>query len=383
MNTKSKFTPVLIVLALLAALGGCAWTWQLVRGLGITGMNNAVSWGLYISLFMLFVGLSAGGLIVASSASVFGVSAYKSVSFPAVLLSTVCIITATIFVFVDMGGPQRLWHLLVYPNFTSPLTWDVAVITVYLAINIIYIALMSARKPDMRKIKIVSSFALPAAILVHSVTAWIFGLMIAKTGWYSALMAPLFVVSALDSGLALLLLALIVLNRWGVFAVERQIRSSLAGFLAVCVAIDAFLVFCEVLTMGYPGAGEAKVLHIMLSGQTALFFWLEVVCLVVPFLLLAPKQNREKTGIVVLSSALVIVGVFGKRLWLLLSSFLAFNVAGAPGVTLGNPLQEGIGNWAVAGAYFPTLPEVCIATSIVAASILVYMLLTRRFLSRP
>jgi molybdopterin-containing oxidoreductase family membrane subunit len=114
--------------------------------------------------------------------------------------------------------------------------------------------------------------------LVHSVTAWIFGLEIAKAGWYTALMAPMFVSSALDSGLALLLLVLVVLNKTGAFITEKKLISSLAGLLAVCIAVDGFMVFCEVLTLGYPAGGqELLVLNQMLTGATAPLFWVIVL----------------------------------------------------------------------------------------------------------
>ena len=73
-------------------MGFGALGYQLVNGLGVTGMNNAVSWGLYITMFMFFVGLSAGGLIVSSSATVFNIPAFKVVAKPATILSTACII---------------------------------------------------------------------------------------------------------------------------------------------------------------------------------------------------------------------------------------------------------------------------------------------------
>ena len=160
---------------------------------------------------------SVGGRpIVASSASVFHISQYKKVALPAIICSTVCICLAGMFVLIDLGGVQRVWRLLTGPNFTSPLFWDVCVITCYLVINVLYLMFMCSKKADARKVEIVSRFALPVAILVHSVTAWIFGLQLSRE-WYSAIMAPLFVVSAMDSGLALLLLALAGLNKSGLF----------------------------------------------------------------------------------------------------------------------------------------------------------------------
>ena len=172
---SSKLKATYGVLGALVVAGVAAWIYQLANGLGVTGMNNGVSWGLYITCFMFFVGLSAGGLIVASSASVFHIAEYKKVALPAVICSTVCICLAGMFVLIDMGGIQRVWRIVTGPNLTSPLLWDVCVIMCYLIINIVYLVFMCSKKPGAAdKVAIVSRFALPVAILVHSVTAWNF-----------------------------------------------------------------------------------------------------------------------------------------------------------------------------------------------------------------
>ncbi len=370
------------VLALLTAIGIGTWIYQISGGLGVTGMNNSVSWGLYTSMFMLFVGLSAGGLIVASAASIFGISKYKKVALPAVILSTVCIVAATGFVLVDLGGVARVFNLFVSPQWNSPLIWDVFVILLYLIINIVYLVLMSRSEKNERSLKVISGIALPIAILVHSITAWIFGLEIAKEGWYSSLLAPLFVVSAIDSGLALLLIVLSVLNKLKVFEVDSKLMASLAGLLATVIAIDAFLIFCELLTLGYPGGSGAELLAIMLTGQTAFFFWGEVFCLVVPFLILVFGMNRERTGLVVASSVLVVVGVLFKRLWLLLTSFFIFNTAGAPGVTVGNS-NAAEQTWLLQGTYAPTIVELVITIGIISLAALLYLVLANRLLQQP
>ena len=103
MNSKTFSKPVLGVFAALAAVGVACWIFQLANGLAVTGMSNANSWGLYICTFMLFVGLSAGGLIVASSAHVLGIESFKSVAKPAVICSTACICVAGMLVLVDAG----------------------------------------------------------------------------------------------------------------------------------------------------------------------------------------------------------------------------------------------------------------------------------------
>ena len=250
LSVSSKI--VLVVLALLTAVGFGCWVYQQIGGLGVTGMNNSTSWGLYIALFMFFVGLSAGGLIVASSAHVFNIEPFKRVSIPAIITSIVCICCAGLFVLIDLGGIVRIWRLFTGPNPTSPLVWDITVITIYLVINILDLYWLV--KGNEHKVDVLSRIALPVAILVHSVTAWIFGLQIAKA-WYSAIMAPIFVASACDSGLALLLVCLVALNASGLFSFDCDLMKSLAGLLAVFIAVDAFFIGCECLTMAYPGAG--------------------------------------------------------------------------------------------------------------------------------
>lgn len=385
MGNSTKFKAACGILGLLTAVGIAAWVYQLMNGLGVTGMNNGASWGLYIGCFMFFVGLSAGGLIVASSASVFHVSEYKKVALPAVILSTACICVAGVFVLVDLGGIQRVWRIITGFNPTSPLCWDICVISLYLAINIVYLVFMtSGKQASERKIAIVSRFALPIAILVHSVTAWIFGLELAREGWYSAIMAPLFVVSAMDSGLALLLLVLGGLNKSGWFKTDKKLMSSLAGLLAACVAVDAFMVGCEILTMAYPGAAGAETLAVMTGGVTAPFFWAEVVLgLVVPFLILVFGRNRQSMGLVMLASACVVVGVFCKRIWLLFTSFFMPNVYGAPGIIGGSSASAhatGMDVWAVVGTYAPTWTEIAIVVGVISLGALAFLVMAKKLL---
>ena len=378
MQTSTKAKAAMGVLGALTIAGVAAWIYQLANGLGVTGMSNGTSWGLYITMFMFFVGLSAGGLIVASSASVFHVADYKKVALP------VCICCAGMFVLIDLGGIQRVWRIITGPNPLSPLFWDICVITLYLAINVVYLAFMTSKKPGAAdKVAVVSRFALPVAILVHSVTAWIFGLEMAREGWYSAIMAPLFVVSAMDSGLALLILSLMGLNKSGRFKTDKKLLSNLAGLLAVCIAVDAFLVGCEVLTMAYPGAAGAETLAIMATGATAPFFWFEIVIgLLIPFCILVFAKNRARMGLVAAASVCVVAGVFFKRVWLLLTSFVELNVAGAPGVSLGTTAaqQGGAGMWALAGSYAPTWVEIVVAIGVVSLGALAFVMLAQKLL---
>lgn len=381
MQFSSKAKAGLGILLAVMVVGFCAYVYQLMGGLGVTGMSNGVSWGLYITCFMFFVGLSAGGLIVASSAHVFHIESFKKVSMPAVITSTVCILCAGAFILIDLGGIQRIWNMFVSLNFTSPLAWDMCVITTYLVINILDIVWL--RKGDERKVQILSYVALPVAILVHSVTAWIFGLEIAKEGWYSAIMAPIFVASAMDSGLALLMCVLAASKKVGIFDAGEKLFADLARLLATFIAVDAFFIGCELLTVFYPGTeGATELLDIMTSGATAPFFWFEIIGgLLIPFLLLASAKRRKNTMLVVLASALVMFGVFCKRVWLLFTSFAMTNMYGAPGISSGSTIARnstGADMWSLAGSYMPTIVEVLIVAAVVSFCVFAIALLSKK-----
>lgn len=381
MQFSSKAKAGLGILLAVMVVGFCAYVYQLMGGLGVTGMSNGVSWGLYITCFMFFVGLSAGGLIVASSAHVFHIESFKKVSMPAVITSTVCILCAGAFILIDLGGIQRIWNMFVSLNFTSPLAWDMCVITTYLVINILDIVWL--RKGDERKVQILSYVALPVAILVHSVTAWIFGLEIAKEGWYSAIMAPIFVASAMDSGLALLMCVLAASKKAGIFDAGEKLFADLARLLATFIAVDAFFIGCELLTVFYPGTeGATELLGIMTSGATAPFFWFEIIGgLLIPFLLLASAKRRKNTMLVVLASALVMFGVFCKRVWLLFTSFAMTNMYGAPGISSGSTIARnstGADMWSLAGSYTPTIVEALIVAAVVCFCVFAIALLSKK-----
>ena len=382
MQTSTKAKAAMGVLGTLTIAGVAAWIYQLANGLGVTGMSNGTSWGLYITNFMFFVGLSAGGLIVASSASVFHITKFKAVALPAIILSTVCICAAGMFVLIDLGGIQRVWRILTGPNPTSPLLWDVCVITCYLIINVFYLVFMT--RGNQHAVSIVSRFALPCAILVHSVTAWIFGLEAAKEGWYTAIMAPIFVASAMDSGLALLLVVLGVLKKAGIYDTSRELMAMLAGLLCTCVAVDAFFIFCEVLTMAYPGAAGAETLALLTTGPTAPFFWFEIICgLVIPFCILVFAKNRQSAVLINVACVLIVVGVFCKRVWLLFTAFIVPNVMGAPGIISGSSEAAhatGTASFAVLSSYAPTPIEILVVAGVISLVILAFMVLASKLI---
>ena len=379
------------------AVGLGAWVYQLSQGLAATNMRNPMMWGLYITMFMYFVGLSAGGLIVASAGRLFGATRLKPVVRIAVLEATVAVMIAALLLLPDIGRPDRAWHLLRYAHLTSPLIWDLTIVTVYFLISATYVwvytrADLAARgsrlalghrhlrwrtlRRDDRLKGVLAAVGLPAAILLHSITAWIFGLQIARGFWYSAIMAPLFIASALVSGTALMILLALVVRRTGKVSFKDDLVRYLGGMLAVFVAVEAFLVFSEMLTAAYPGRRRSRRTPPAgsLTGPYAGFFWFEVVAgLAVPFVLLAVRRLRADPRWVAVASALAVVGHPHPPGEHRPERALATRRCRIrPGVSIGTAQPVGQTSFALSYFYHPALIEYLVAGGVICFGALVF-----------
>ncbi len=116
------------VLGLIVLWAFGSWIYQLTQGLIVTGMRDEVSWGLYVTTFAFFVGLSAGGLIMASAAEVFGATSLRPLARIGVLSAAACVLLAAIELIPDLGRPERVLNLFRYPNWSSPMIWDVIIV---------------------------------------------------------------------------------------------------------------------------------------------------------------------------------------------------------------------------------------------------------------
>jgi molybdopterin-containing oxidoreductase family membrane subunit len=385
---------VVAILGALVALGIGVWIYQLDRGLQITHMRDNVIWGLYIITFMFFVGLSAGGLIVASSGRLFGVARFKPIVRLAVLEATVAIATAALLIIPDLGRPDRILNLFIHAHPLSPMIWDITVILVYLVLSLLYVWLYTrrdlaargswlalgtrntsaaARAADEKITYRLAWIALPAAVLVHSITAWIFGLQISRGFWYSAIMPPLFISSALVSGLGLVIVLALLCRRWGYVSFDDGLLGFLGGLLAVFVAVEAFLVFCEVLAGYYPGVPTDAVRQLF-TGRYAPGFLVEVVVgLVIPFVILAFERLRRRPGVIAVASILTVIGIFVHRANLIVIGLGKAPIQMAPGTPLGTPQSDG-SSFATSSVYFPSATEFLIVIGILSLSALLFAL---------
>ncbi len=391
----------LLWVALLVGLmvaGIAAFAYQFQNGLIVTGMRNTVMWGQYILFFMFFVGLSAGGLIVASAGRLFGVKAFKPITRLAVLEATVAVILAAVFILPDLGRPERILNIPLYFNPTSPMVWDIAIVMVYMTMSTFYVWLYAradlARRGswlafgsgtsertmarEERAKTVMAWVALPAAIMLHSITAWIFGLQIGRGFWYSSIMAPMFIASALVSGMGLVILLALVLRRLRRLSFDNSLVALLGGLLGVFIVVEGFLLLAEYLTASYPGAPEGEAAARMLAGPYLPLFLFEVGGgLVVPFLILAIRPLRNNPRWVALASVIAIVGIFSHRLNLVLNGLSVPNIKLPPGLPIGVAQDDPASSFAMYYWYVPTVIEWLVVIGVLAFGALLFTLLAR------
>lgn len=346
------------------AIGLGSFTYQWLNGLGVTGLSNTVSWGLYIVAFMFLVGVSAGGLIVVAGAELVGSHRLESLNRLAVVVSGTAIAAAAVSIVPDLGRPELFWKMIVQPHWTSPLMWDMVVITIYLSIAVVDLWILTRRRPMARALRIMAMITLPVAILVHSVTAWIFGLLVARPFWNTALMAPLFISSALVSGTALILLVAYAAKRFTDFDPPGHVFGDLGKLLGWFVAVDAFLLAAEILTV-YTSQVEYHLapLELLLWGRFAPIFWSEVLLgLALPFAIFVIPALRRRMPLLLGGAALVVLGVLAKRVNILLPGLYEPLIGMAPGIPGGRPGQP----FSNVPAYFPTWVEWGVVIGILA-----------------
>jgi molybdopterin-containing oxidoreductase family membrane subunit len=376
---------------LVAIMGGGALAYfgfQLQTGLIVTGMRDITVWGLYIITFIFFIGLSAGGLIISSSSYVFGAERWKPISRIATLLAFVCVAVAATTIVIDLGRPDRVLNLFLHPQLNSPFLWDLTVITSYLVISLVDLWVMcradfakahsilalgtkdfseQAVARDKKIVKVISFVALPTAIMLHSVTAWIFGLQMARPWWNTAILAPVFLASAMVSGLALVILTALIAKRRGILELDLGVLQEIGKLLAVVVLVDFFLKSAELITMFWPTAeSELARLSLVVSGPFSPLFLIEwTIGGIVPFAILAyPKTRKTPLGLA-LASVLLIVGVFAYRMELILPGFTTPLISLPPGQALGQYIP-GTSSYAVTGTYFPTWVEYAVTGAMIA-----------------
>jgi Ni/Fe-hydrogenase subunit HybB-like protein len=274
------------LLTAIALVGANAWATQIRDGMIVTNMSDHVSWGLYIANFTFCVGLAAGGVMMVIPAYLYGDDDMHELVIIGEAVAIAAILMSTLSVAVDLGRPDRFWHLIPgVGKFNWPLsmlTWDIIVLNGYLLINVHivgYLLYMEylGRRPDPRWYVPFVFLSIIWAISIHTVTAFLYCGLGGRPFWNTALLAPRFLASAFVSGPAFILLVLRVLRMTTTWQWSPRPAQMLIQIIRVAMAVNLLMLFSELFTLFYTGsehAAAARYLFFGSHGASGLVPWI-------------------------------------------------------------------------------------------------------------
>jgi Ni/Fe-hydrogenase subunit HybB-like protein len=396
-HTSRPFYFVLAALGLVLALGVAALVNQWRLGLGVTGLNRPVYWGIYITNFVFFIGISHAGTLISAILRVTQAEWRRPITRIAEAITFFALILGLLQIWIDMGRPERILFPFLFGRFQSPFLWDFTCVGVYLMSSMLYLYLpmipdlarMRDRMTDAPRwrrwlytlmsmgwhgnaeqhrrlevaIGIMAIVIIPVAVSVHTVVSWIFG-MTMQPMWHSTILGPYFVVGAIFSGIAMLFIFMTLLRRAWHF--ERWIGEKQYNYLGLLLLVMSafwgYFTLAEFLTTGYATlTHETEVLHAKLAGEYAPAFWVMVVGnLIIPFAILIRRSGRTPLGTFIASLS-IIVGMWVERFLIV-----------APSLT-----RPSLG--LMPAAYAPSLTEAAITAGSLALFALLFVLFFKVF----
>ena len=364
-------------LALMFGIGVVAYVGQLRDGLVVTGLSDQVSWGFYISNFAFLVGIAAAAVLLVIPAYIFHREDVHAVVLLGECLAVAAVVCAMLFVVVDLGSPERAWHLIpVIGRFNWPvsmLAWDVVVLNGYLALNLvlpIYVlySRYQGREPNLRLYFPLIVLAIFWAISIHTVTAFLFAANPARPFWHTSLLAPRFIASAFVSGPALIIVVLQVVRRAGAYPVRQSVIDMLALIMAFALQISLFFVLAELFTDFYnetAHAGSIRYLFFGLQGLNKLqpWIWSALVMNLVAVVILSMHRLRQTPRLLNLACGLAFVGIWiEKGMGLVVPGFIPTPLGEvfeySPTVT---ELLVSLGIWSLGAMVFTVLAKATLA----------------------
>ena len=322
-GSKAYYCWVLFLLTLMT-IGGAAYIHQLDEGLVVTAMRDQVSWGFYISNFTFLVGVAAAAVLLVIPAYVYHWKPIKEIAVLGELLAVSAIVMCLLFVTVDIGHPERFWHLipkvgiLNFPR--SLLAWDVVVLNTYLALNLtisVYILynLYYKREPNKNFTTPLLLLSIPSAISIHTVTAFLYNGLGARPFWNSSILVPRFLASAFCSGPAFMILIFFLVRKYTRFKIEDKAIQKVAELIAYAMFINLLLLGAELFKEFYTDSvhlAPVQYLFRGLHGYSALVPWIWTAMLfnVTAFWIFLIPETRKNNVTLVIGCILVFIGVY-------------------------------------------------------------------------
>ena len=363
----------LLFLCAVICVCGIVYIDQLLNGLGITGMSRDVSWGLYISQFTYFVGVAASAVMLVLPAYFHHYAKFKKMIIFGEFMAVAAVIMCALFIVVDLGQPQRMLNVLLYPTPNSVMFYDMIVLIGYLLLNIVIgwvtleAELRDAEPPKW--IKPLIYLSILWAFSIHTVTAFLYAGIPGRHYWLTAIMAARFLSSAFCSGPAILLLLLFIVRRLTGFDPGRDAIKTLATIITYAMCINVFFYLLELFTAYYSNIpGHMEPITFLFAGHgghlawVSYWMWAAVVMAVGCLVILIPPQLRTSRLLPIALIMLVAATWIDKGLGLLIGGF-------TPNM------------FEAFTPYMPTFKECMVALGVYAVGALVLSLLWRIALS--
>lgn len=353
-------------------LGLNAYAKQFVHGLIVTNMSDQVSWGVYIANFTFLVGVAAAAVMLVIPVYIYRNEELHDLVIFGELLAVAAILMCLSFVTVDLGRPDRFWHLIPgigkfnFPG--SMLSWDVIVLNGYLVLNLhicgyLLYTRYQGRKPAKWFYIPFVFIGIVWAVSIHTVTAFLYVGLGGRPFWNSAVVGPRFIASAFTAGPAIIILALQVIRRVSSYRVTDQALLTLRSIVQISMLINVFLLLNELFKEFYTDnlhVASAKYLFFGLHGHHALVPWIWTAMtfnLIAMFLLVLPASRSLKW--LDLACVLAILGIWiEKGMGLVIPGFIP------------TPLGEIV-------EYIPTLNETLVCLGIWSFGLLCYTFFLR------
>ena len=360
-------------LLFLIVVGAYAYSVQYRGGLIETSMRDQVSWAFYIGNFTFLVGVAAAAVLLVIPAYVYQWKPIKEVVILGELLAISALVMCGLFVLVDVGRPLHLWHLI--PGIgrlnvpASLLAWDVIVLNGYLALNLVIVTyllftLYRGRTPSHRVFTPLVLLSIPAAIGIHTVTAFLYNGVPARPFWNSAILAPRFLASAFCSGPAVLLVLMQLLRRFTRFEIQDAAIWKIAELMAYAMFVNLFLLGAEVFKEYY--SNTEHLIHMRyaytgIEGHDSIvpYMWLSVAASICAFLLFLVPSTRRNPVTLNLGCALIYLGVY-------LEKGMGLVIPGLTPDTLGEIYE-----------YFPSRTEVLVSVGVFSVGFLLFTLMVK------
>jgi molybdopterin-containing oxidoreductase family membrane subunit len=372
-TSSPAYWGMLTGMAVIAFIGFAAAHHMDVEGHHITGMSNQIVWGLPHVFAIFLIVAASGALNLASLSSVFAKQAYKPLARFSAILSIALLVGGLAILLLDLGRPERLIVAMTHYNFKSIFAWNIILYTGFIVIVMVYLWLMMERRMH-RWSKPAGLLAFVWRLILTTGTGSIFGFLVAREAYDSALLAPMFIVMSFAFGLAVFILLLLLSFRLDQRELDASHLHRLRSLLGLFTAGVFYFVVVFHLTKLYGTQNHGFERFILADGGIyTLLFWLVQIGLgnLLPLALIYAPRLRGSNSALVSASLLVILGAFA-QLYIIIVGGQAFPLNIFPGFAVESSFFDG-----AIGEYAPSLWEFLLGLGGVTSAALIALLAIR------